>query len=77
MAKITYIEHGTEKKHEIEVETIIVSGNPDNMPGGITIWDITEPTEPKQLVRAFVVALAQGKKQARNRPKLLSSGRPE
>ncbi|MGH3370908.1 MAG: hypothetical protein ACRDPR_13010, partial [Nocardioidaceae bacterium] len=22
-----------------------------NMPGGITIWDITEPTEPKQLVR--------------------------
>jgi hypothetical protein len=23
------------------------------MPGGITIWDITEPTEPKQLVRAF------------------------
>jgi LVIVD repeat len=30
-----------------------VSGNPRNMPGGITIWDITEPTEPKQLVRAF------------------------
>jgi hypothetical protein len=30
-----------------------VSGNPKNMPGGITIWDITEPTEPKQLVRAF------------------------
>ena len=30
-----------------------VSGNPDNMPGGITIWDITDPTEPKQLVRAF------------------------
>ena len=29
------------------------SGNPRNMPGGITIWDITEPTEPKQLVRAF------------------------
>lgn len=29
------------------------SGNPDNMPGGITIWDITDPTEPKQLVRAF------------------------
>jgi hypothetical protein len=30
-----------------------VSGNPRNMPGGITIWDITEPTEPKQLVRGF------------------------
>jgi len=30
-----------------------VSGNPKNMPGGITIWDITEPTEPKQLVRGF------------------------
>ena len=30
-----------------------VSGNPRNMPGGITIWDITEPSEPKQLVRAF------------------------
>ena len=30
-----------------------VSGNPENMPGGITIWDITEPTEPKQLVRGF------------------------
>jgi hypothetical protein len=29
------------------------SGNPRNMPGGITLWDITEPTEPKQLVRAF------------------------
>ena len=29
------------------------SGNPKNMPGGITIWDITEPTEPKQLVRGF------------------------
>jgi hypothetical protein len=29
------------------------SGNPKNMPGGITIWDITEPTQPKQLVRAF------------------------
>lgn len=29
------------------------SGNPRNMPGGITIWDITEPTAPKQLVRAF------------------------
>jgi hypothetical protein len=30
-----------------------LSGNPRNMPGGITIWDVTEPTEPKQLVRAF------------------------
>jgi hypothetical protein len=29
------------------------SGNPRNMPGGITIWNITEPTEPKQLVRGF------------------------
>ena len=29
------------------------SGNPKNMPGGITIWDITEPTEPKKLVEAF------------------------
>jgi hypothetical protein len=29
------------------------SGNPKNMPGGITIWDITEPTEPKRLVEAF------------------------
>jgi len=29
------------------------SGNPKNMPGGITIWDITEPTAPQQLVRAF------------------------
>jgi hypothetical protein len=29
------------------------SGNPRNMPGGITLWDITEPTEPKQLVRGF------------------------
>jgi hypothetical protein len=26
------------------------SGNPKNMPGGITIWDITDPTEPKRLV---------------------------
>jgi hypothetical protein len=30
-----------------------VSGNPKNMPGGITIWDVTEPTEPKKLVEAF------------------------
>ena len=30
-----------------------VSGNPRNMPGGITIWDVTEPTEPRQLVRGF------------------------
>lgn len=29
------------------------SGSPSNMPGGITIWDITEPTEPKQLVHGF------------------------
>ena len=37
----------------ISNEWCAVSGNPKNMPGGITIWDITEPTEPKQLVRAF------------------------
>jgi hypothetical protein len=30
-----------------------VSGNPKNMPGGITIWDITEPTAPAKLVEAF------------------------
>jgi hypothetical protein len=29
------------------------SGNPKNMPGGITIWDITEPTSPVKLVEAF------------------------
>ncbi|MBI4259071.1 MAG: hypothetical protein HY658_00760 [Actinobacteria bacterium] len=29
------------------------SGNPKNMPGGITLWDVTEPTEPKRLVQAF------------------------
>jgi len=37
----------------ISNEWCAVSGNPKNMPGGITIWDITEPTEPKRLVRAF------------------------
>jgi hypothetical protein len=29
------------------------SRNPNDTPGGITLWDITEPTAPKQLVRAF------------------------
>jgi hypothetical protein len=29
------------------------SGTPKNMPGGITIWDITEPTSPTKLVEAF------------------------
>jgi hypothetical protein len=29
------------------------SNNPNNLPGGITLWDITEPTAPKQLVRGF------------------------
>ncbi|WP_129664607.1 LVIVD repeat-containing protein [Phytoactinopolyspora endophytica] len=29
------------------------SGNPKNMPGGITLWDISEPTEPEKLVEAF------------------------
>ena len=29
------------------------SGNPKNMPGGITLWDVTEPTEPKRLVQGF------------------------
>jgi hypothetical protein len=29
------------------------SNRPKDLPGGITLWDITEPTEPKQLVRAF------------------------
>ena len=37
----------------ISNEWCSVSGNPKNMPGGITIWDITEPTEPRQLVRGF------------------------
>jgi hypothetical protein len=30
-----------------------VSGNPKNMPGGINIWDISEPTAPKKLVEGF------------------------
>jgi hypothetical protein len=34
-------------------EWCALSGNPKNMPGGITIWDVTEPTEAKLLVRAF------------------------
>jgi hypothetical protein len=29
------------------------SANPKNMPGGITIYDITQPLEPKVLVQAF------------------------
>jgi LVIVD repeat len=27
--------------------------NPKQMPGGITIWDITDPTNPERLVQAF------------------------
>lgn len=30
-----------------------LSGNPKNMPGGFTLWDITEPTAPEKLVEAF------------------------
>jgi hypothetical protein len=29
------------------------SPNPENMPGGITIWDITNPEDPQLLVEAF------------------------
>lgn len=57
----------TEGVHALHVETPEFSGdllvisnewcrtspNPANMPGGITLWDITEPTEPQQLVEAF------------------------
>jgi hypothetical protein len=59
-----YVTEGVHALHldtaEFEGDVLVVSnewcresGNPRNMPGGITIWDITEPTEPKQLVRAF------------------------
>jgi len=37
----------------ISNEWCAANANPKNLPGGITIWDITEPTEPKRLVRAF------------------------
>ena len=59
-----YVTEGVHALHldtaEFEGDLLVVSnewcrasGNPRNMPGGITLWDITEPTEPKQLVRAF------------------------
>jgi hypothetical protein len=59
-----YVTEGVHALHldtaEFEGDILVISnewcrtsGNPRNMPGGITIWDITEPTEPKQLVRAF------------------------
>jgi hypothetical protein len=57
----------TEGVHALHIDTSAFTGdilvisnewcalnpNPKNLPGGITIWDITEPTEPKQLVRGF------------------------
>jgi hypothetical protein len=59
-----YVTEGVHALHldtaEFEGDILVVSNewcrvSPDaeNMPGGITIYDITEPTEPKQLVRAF------------------------
>jgi hypothetical protein len=57
----------TEGVHALHVETPQFSGdllvisnewcresrNPKHNPGGITIWDISEPTEPTRLVQAF------------------------
>ncbi|WP_162605967.1 hypothetical protein [Jiangella aurantiaca] len=59
-----YVTEGVQALHvetsEFSGDLLVISNewcrtspNPANMPGGITLWDITEPTDPQLLVQAF------------------------
>src|ERR687891_1895106 len=59
-----YVTEGVQALHldtpEFEGDVLVISNewcrtspNPENMPGGITLWDITNPEDPELLVQAF------------------------
>ena len=59
-----YVTEGVQALHldtpQFEGDVLVISNewcrtspNPENMPGGITLWDITNPEDPQLLVQAF------------------------